>query len=299
MATQKTGITYGILAYIIWGLLPMYWKLLDDVDAEIVLSHRILWSFGFMLIFILFGKRWTLFIAECRAIFHNKKILFIITTASVIISANWLVFIWAVQHDRVIQTSLGYYINPLVSILLGVIFLKERLSKIQVISCILAAIGVTYLTIDYGVFPWISLFLAVSFALYGLLKKVANINATFSLAIETMIITPVTLLYLLIFIGPTIGFQAGSMGINSLLLLCGVVTAIPLLLFGNAVLYIPLSMVGFLQYIAPTLMLLIGVFLYGEPFTKAHLITFIFIWISLMLYMSGSFMRNKQRLKTH
>lgn len=294
MTSQRAGITYGVIAYILWGLLPLYWKLLEAVSAEVVLAHRIVWSFLFMLLLILFSKRWAMFIQECKRIIHHKRVLLTIMAASILISANWLIFIWAVQHDHVVQSSLGYYINPLVNILLGVIFLRERLTRVQIVSCVLAAIGVAYLTIDYGVFPWISLFLAFSFGFYGLLKKIANVDASFGLAIETLAVTPLALVYLFVFIGPTAGFQPGGLGINILLLLTGVATAIPLLLFGSAVLHIPLSMVGFIQYIAPTMMLLIGVFLYGEPFTQAHIITFIFIWVSLILYMSGSFKKRRQ-----
>ena len=294
MASRNSGIAAGIIAYIFWGLLPIYWKWLDHISAGTVLSHRIIWSFAFMILFILFTRTWSRFTKECRKIFHNRKTLLLITTASIIISLNWLVYIWAVQSDHVVQTSLGYYINPMISILLGVLFLKERLTKAQIISCILAAAGVTYLTFSYGVFPWVSLLLAITFALYGLLKKLANIQASFSLAIETMIITPVALVYLLTNDGPSIGF-IGEAGItNMLLLLSGAATAIPLLLFGSAVINIPLSMVGFLQYIAPTIMLILGVFLYNEPFTTAHLITFVLIWFSLILYMSSSFMNRKK-----
>lgn len=294
MASRNIGIPAGITAYILWGLLPIYWKWLDHISAGVVLSHRIIWSFAFMMFFILFTKTWSRFTKECQNIFRNRKTLFLITTASIIISLNWLVYIWAVQSDHVVQTSLGYYINPLISILLGVLFLKERLTKAQVVSCFLAAIGVCYLTFSYGVFPWVSLLLAVTFALYGLLKKLANIQASFSLAIETMIITPATLIYLFISAGPSVGFIEGAGTTNILLLLSGVATAIPLLLFGSAVINIPLSMVGFLQYIAPTIMLILGVFLFNEPFTSAHLITFVLIWFSLILYLSSSFLNRKK-----
>lgn len=174
-------------------------------------------------------------------------------------------------------------------------FFKEKLSKTQIIACILAGVGVTYLTFSYGVFPWISLVLAVTFASYGLLKKVANVKASFSLAIETMIVTPVTLLYLFSMFGFSMGFAGQAPVSISLLLFSGIATAVPLLLFGSSVLFIPLSMVGFLQYIAPTIMLFIGVVLFGEAFTSAHLITFTLIWISLILYMTSSL---RQRRKT-
>src|SRR5690625_1622634 len=215
--------------------------------------------------------------------------MLIITSASIIISLNWLTFIWAVQAGYVIQTSLGYYINPLVSVLLGVLFLKEKLSHAQILSIIIAGGAVIFLTFSYGVFPWISLLLAFTFAIYGLLKKIVHISAVFSLAIETLLITPVALTYLLVIYRSNLGFIQGEMSMNLLLILAGAATAIPLLLFGISVQFIPLSMAGILQYIAPTIMLFLGVFLYGEHFTLAHLITFVLIWISLIIFMVSSF----------
>lgn len=293
----KKGIFYGISAYVIWGFLPIYWKLLERASADVVLAHRIIWSFVFMIIFIVVTKQLTTFMKELKKILHHKRTLFIITSASLIISTNWLIFIWAVQAERVVQASLGYYINPLMSVLLGVLFLKEKLSPAQIISFILAGIGVLYLTISYGVFPWISLALAITFAVYGLLKKVVHISSTFSLAIETLIVTPIALLYLLVMFGGNLGFVngAGSVSVNLLLMAAGIATAIPLMLFGSSVQFIPLSMVGFLQYIAPTIMLFIGVFLNGEAFTSAHLFTFSLIWISLILYMSSSLQHKKKK----
>lgn len=290
----KKGIFFGLTAYILWGFLPIYWKLLGDTHAGAVLAHRIIWSFVFMIIFIILTKRSKAFLLECKQILHQKKTLLIITTASFVISCNWLLFIWAVQQEYVIQVSLGYYINPLVSILLGIIFLKEKLSKAQILSCILAGIGVLYLTFSYGVFPWISLALAITFALYGLLKKIVHISSIFSLAIETFIVMPFALTYLIVMFGGQLGFGNETMGMNMLLIISGVATAVPLLLFGSSVQFIPLSMVGFLQYIAPTIMLFIGVFLYGEVFTKAHLFTFTLIWISLLLYMTTSLKPRKK-----
>lgn len=290
----KKGVLYGLGAYLLWGFLPIYWKLLESASAEVVLAHRIIWSFVFMILFITITKRLKSFIKECKRILRHKRTILIISAASLIISANWLIFIWAVQAGYVIQTSLGYYINPLMSVLLGVLFLKEKLSPAQIISFLLAGIGVVYLTISYGVFPWISLSLAITFAVYGLLKKIVHLSSTFSLAIETLIVTPVALIYLLSMYGVDLGFVNGSAGTNGLLMISGIATAVPLLLFGSSVQFIPLSMVGFLQYIAPTIMLFIGVFLFGEEFTSAHLFTFSLIWISLILYMSTSIQKREK-----
>lgn len=291
----KSGIIYGLSAYLLWGFLPIYWKFLENVDAGAVLAHRIIWSFVFMISFILITKRWSLFIQQCKNIVTNKKVLITITIASILISFNWLIFIWAVQNGYVVQSSLGYYINPLISVLFAIVFLQEKLSQLQILSLVLAGIGVVYLTIDYGVFPWISFILAITFASYGLLKKIANVDATFGLAIETLVVTPIALVYLWFTFGANMGFQDTSYTEILLLVFSGAATAIPLLLFGMAVITIPLSMIGFLQYIAPTIMLLIGVLLYKEAFTSAHAITFGFIWLSLVLYMYSSLRNQRKR----
>lgn len=294
----KYGLSLGFIAYILWGFLPIYWKLLETFRADVVLTHRIIWSFIFMILFIVFTNKSDLFIAECKNLFKEKKKIFYIAFASVLISANWLIFIWAVQNDYVVQASLGYYINPLINILLGVIFLQEKLSNAQKLSFVLAAIGVTFLTLSYGVFPWVSLSLAFSFGFYGLFKKLVQIDSAFSLIIETFFVTPIALGYLFIMFGTGIGITSAHSPIDiSLLLFSGVATAIPLLLFGYAVLHLPLSLAGILQYIAPTIMLIIGVFLYKEPFTFAHFITFLCIWIALILFVGSSFKkRQKEQL---
>lgn len=291
----QKGIITGVLSYVIWGLLPIFWKALGEVRADVVFSHRIVWSFLFLLFFIAITKNLKPFINECKQVFTNKKTLIAIILAALFIGSNWLVFIWAVQNDHVVQASLGYYINPLMSILLGVFILKERISHLQKLAVIIAAIAVIYLTVSYNVFPWIALYLSSSFAIYGLLKKLANLNATFSLMIETIILLPVAIIYLLLQFGSSFGF-IDDWFTNFLLICTGLASSIPLLLFGMGVLYIPLSLVGILQYITPTLMLILGVLIYGEPFTNSHLITFIFIWISVGLYITSTFYeRNRRR----
>lgn len=290
----KLGVIYALIAYIIWGVLPIYWKFVEDARPDAVLAHRIIWSFVFMTIIILATKNFKPFILECKRIMHQKKTLTVIISASLLISLNWLIFIWAVQNNFVVQSSLGYYINPLVNVLLSLIFFKEVLTKAQISAVVLAAIGVLYLTFSYGVFPWVSLALATTFSIYGLLKKIVNINPMYSLAIETLFVTPFALIYLIYFSGPTLGFSAQPTSLNLLLMFAGVATAVPLLLFGTAVQHISFSFIGFLQYIAPTMMLGIGVFLYDEPFTQAHLISFILIWIALALYMLSA-IKSKQK----
>ncbi|WP_079477831.1 EamA family transporter RarD [Halobacillus salinus] len=281
---QKLGILYTASAYILWGVLPIYWKLIQQIPAFEILAHRIIWSFVFMGAIVLIARKRKGFSQQLREIIQDKKQLIGITLASVAISINWVTYIWAVNTDLVIEASLGYYINPLVSILLGMIVLKETFSKVQWLAFLLAGCGVAYMTFHFGSVPWIALLLAFSFGTYGLLKKLVPLNAMYGLTIETMIVTPVALIYLL-------NQQTGQWGqielvsLPSLLLFgAGIVTAIPLLLFSAGAKRIPLSMVGFLQYFAPTIMLAIGVFLYDEPFTQVHGISFTLIWAGLAVY---------------
>ncbi|WP_047983859.1 EamA family transporter RarD [Ornithinibacillus californiensis] len=296
--TDRVGVVYAVFAYVIWGFLPIYWKIIDAVPASEILAHRIIWSFVFMVFIVLFVRKWPGFIDQCKIILKDKKKLFSITMASIVISLNWLIYIWAVNSDHVLQASLGYYINPLVSILLAIIVLKEKLTKSQTVSVILAGIGVLYLTFSYGVFPWVSIVLAITFALYGLFKKIVDIPAMYGLTIETMIITPIALIYLLFLPENTFSSQ-GALSIDGLLLMgAGIVTAVPLLLFASGAKRIPLALVGFLQYIAPTLMLLLGVFVYGETFSFEHLISFGFIWLALVIYLGSIYRFPIRKIKS-
>mgnify|MGYP001953563228 CR=1 FL=1 len=282
---QVMGGLAAVGAYVLWGVMPIYWKLIDGATSGEILAHRIVWSFVFMLIILLFTRSYKLLNTDLKAMFKAPKRLVIITVASIVITINWYTFIWAVDHGHVIQASLGYYINPLISVLLGIIFLKEKLSMWQVISVLLALVGVFIMTFQAGVFPWISLILAVSFGLYGLLKKKVQLSAMTGLTIETLIITPFALIYL-IFIDGNAGqsFNLDKPGLALLLMGAGVITAIPLLLFATGANRISLAMIGFFQYIAPTLMLILGTLLYHEAFDKEHLFSFILIWISLVLF---------------
>ncbi|WP_404456080.1 EamA family transporter RarD [Virgibacillus necropolis] len=291
---EKLGIIYTASAYLLWGFLPIYWKLIQGVAAGEILAHRIIWSFLFMVAVILVMRKGKSFIKECKLIIRDKRKLIGITLASVMISINWLTYIWAVNNDHVIQASLGYYINPLVSILLGIIVLKESLTRRQLLSFILAGVGVIYLTFSYGVFPWVALLLAFSFGFYGLLKKMVDIGAMFGLAIETMIVTPLALIYVPVFSENTFVQHDILSSTNLLLIGAGIVTAIPLLLFASGAKKIPLSMVGFLQYIAPTIMLVLGVFVYHETFSVSHLVSFMLIWIALIIYMGSAHRRRRK-----
>jgi chloramphenicol-sensitive protein RarD len=280
--SSKSGVIYAALAYVMWGVLPLFWNLLEEVDAGHLLAHRIVWSFVTMMLIVLVLGKFRSFIQQIKDLFLNKRAFWGLFAASLTVSVNWLVFIWAVNSGHVLQSSLGYYINPLISILLAMIFLKEKSTRLQIVSFILAAFGVIYLTVSYGVFPWVSLLLAISFAVYGLLKKVVTIPPMFGLTIETMFVTPLAVLYLLF--APAAEGTSISTGTAVILFLSGAATAAPLLLFAHGARRLTLTQIGLLQYIAPTLMLLLGVTLFGEAFTHAHLIAFSCIWGALVLY---------------
>ncbi|WP_077298150.1 EamA family transporter RarD [Virgibacillus pantothenticus] len=288
---DRSGVIHTLGAYALWGVLPIYWKLLDHVSPGETLAHRIIWSAVLMIAIVLMVGKWNTFVDEWKVLLKNKWKFSGIFLATTVISLNWLTFIWAVHNDHVIQASLGYYINPLISILLGILVLKESFTFRQTLSFLMAAFGVLYLTINYGVFPWISLLLATTFGLYGLLKKKIDIGPIIGLTIETMLVSPVALIYLFSISQSAFQWNALFSTTNILLMGAGVVTAIPLLLFASGARRISLSMVGFLQYLAPTLMLLIGVFLYNETFTTAHLVAFLFIWAALINYMLASYQK--------
>lgn len=284
---MRLGTLYAFSAYLLWGFLTMYWKFLGNVNPMEVLAHRIVWSFVFMIFLLLVIKQFRSFLKECGKLFKNPKDLLGITTASLLISTNWFLFIWAVGNDYVLQASLGYYINPLMSIFLGIVVLREKVTGKQTIAFLLAIVGVLYLTIRGGVFPWISLVFALTFAIYGLLKKKINISATHGLTIETMIITPIALGYLYLLPSNSFTFSPVFSSTNLLLFGAGIITAIPLLLFAKGAKTIPLSMVGILQFIAPTIMFFLGVFVYHEPFSADNFIAFLFIWSALILYLNS------------
>jgi chloramphenicol-sensitive protein RarD len=288
---QSIGIGYASLAYLLWGFLPLYWKPLQAVPSGEILAHRIIWSFVFMLIILLSLKRVPTFVTGLKDLFLTRRNLISVLSSSVLISANWLFFIYAVNSNNVVEASLGYYINPLVSVLLGIMFFKEKLNFWQIISFVLALIGVSILTVEYGKVPWIAFILALSFGLYGLTKKLGKYDSIMGLTFETMFVTPIAFIYVLfIHQNGTSSFGSGSLNMTLLLLGAGIVTAIPLLCFAQGAKKIPLSMIGFLQYIAPTLMLLLGIFVFEEVFSIVHMISFLLIWCALI---SFTFSRTK------
>ncbi len=272
-------------AYLLWGVLPVYWKAIITVPSDQIIAHRILWSFLFLLLVLAFTGRFNGFLQELRGVIAKPKQLAGLFTASFLLSINWYIYIWAVNSGRIVETSLGYYINPLVSVLLGIVFLRERLSFWQIVSFLLAFAGVLNMAVSFGALPWVSLGLALTFGMYGLLKKILCLDATGGLAIETMIITPLALAYLAhVYKGGIMVFGPAFSPVTILTVGAGVVTAVPLLLFAAGANRLPLYAVGFLQYLTPTITLILGVFLYKEPFTPAHLVSFSLIWAALVVF---------------
>lgn len=274
-----SGYLQAFTAYVIWGFLPIYWKQVKHVPSIQIMLNRIIWCFVFLFIISLFRKK------NVFTYLKNGKTLAIITAASLLLSVNWFTYIFAVNSGRIMEASMGYYINPLVSIALGLIVFREKLSKMQKIAIAFAAAGVLYITVDYGKFPWISIFLAVSFGLYGLFKKYFSLDSLTGLMTETFTMTPFSIAIILYFQAKgTNALFTVSPVTDFYLIGAGIVTAVPLFLFGEGAKKIPMSAIGFLQYIAPTLMLITGVVIYGEAFTLTHLISFSLIWTGLAIY---------------
>lgn len=293
MENYKQGIFFGLAAYVLWGILPVYWKALELVSPFEILSSRFMWSCVFVFLLIIFQKKWPLFTKEVKQVFCNVKTGAAMVAAGITISFNWGTFIWAVNNGHIVETSMGYYINPLVSILFAVVFLRERLDKMQLAAITCAFIGVASMVYSFGKIPWVSLTLAFTFALYGLLKKILPVSALTSIMLETLLITPLALVYEYSLWQQGVSFYAsGNLPVIMMLTGAGVVTAIPLLLFTAGARLLPLKIIGFLQYISPTLTLLIGVFVYNEAFTASHLLAFGWIWAALLLFIVSQLRSN-------
>lgn len=293
MENYKQGIFFGLAAYVLWGILPVYWKALELVSPFEILSSRFMWSCVFVFLLIIFQKKWPLFAKEVKQVFSNVKTGAAMVAAGITISFNWGTFIWAINNGHIVETSMGYYINPLVSILFAVVFLRERLDKMQLAAITCAFIGVASMVYSFGKIPWVSLTLAFTFALYGLLKKILPVSALTSIMLETLLITPLALVYEYSLWQQGVSFYAsGNLQVIMILTGAGVVTAIPLLLFTAGARLLPLKIIGFLQYISPTLTLLIGVFVYNEAFTASHLLAFGWIWAALLLFIVSQLRSN-------
>jgi chloramphenicol-sensitive protein RarD len=277
----RTGLLLGLGAYLSWGVLPLYFKALAHVDPFEIVAHRIVWSLLFLAALVTLWRRWP----AIRAALAAPRVAITLGVTAVLIAINWLVYIWAVLNDHVLEGSLGYYLNPLVNILLGTLLLKEKLSRPRMAAVALAAAGVAVLAAGAGQGLWISLTLAVSFALYGFLRKVAPVDSLEGLSIETALLAPIALGWILWLQSRGLGsLAAHGMGTDLLLVLAGALTAIPLLLFTAAAKRLPYSTLGFLQYIAPSIQFLLAVFVFGEALTTAHLICFGAIWTALAIF---------------
>jgi chloramphenicol-sensitive protein RarD len=278
---MNQGILYAAAAYASWGLFPLYFKALQTIPSDQILLHRMVWSLVFLVIVLAWRKQW----GWLGEVMRKPKVLAGFAASAILLSTNWFIYIWAVNNGRVIDSSLGYFINPLVNVLLGFLLLGERLRPVQWLAVALAAAGVTWLTWQTGQLPWVALALAGSFGLYGLLRKTASLGALEGLALETLLLFPVALIYLVIL---TMEGRNAFMGAGTpqqlLLAAAGPITAIPLLMFAAGARRIPLSLLGMLQYIGPTLQLLLGVWLYHEPFGGARLVGFVLIWSALAVY---------------
>jgi chloramphenicol-sensitive protein RarD len=303
MTTQQTpppnprretvaGVLYAGMAFFIWGISPVYWKAMQQVPALEIVTHRVVWSFVFLIGLTLVQHRWD----EFRATLKNPRLLLTLTLTTLLVGGNWLLYIWAVNAGYMLQASLGYYINPLVNVLLGMVFLKERLRRWQALAVILACTAVVFRTVSHGELPWIALTLGFTFGLYGLIRKVAPVSSLVGLTVETLLLTPPGIAYLVYLQGHGAGALFRFNGsLDALLIGTGVFTAVPLLFFNLGARRINLSSVGLMQYIAPSGMFLLAVLVYGEPFTMVQLWTFVMIWTALAVYSIDSVRTYRRR----
>ena len=291
---QRRGLLLGVAAYGIWGGFPLYWPLLEPAGAIEILAHRILWSMLTIGLLVVIFRR----LPQLRAILADRRIFMLLAAAAAVITVNWATYIYGVNNERVVETSLGYFINPLVTVLMGVVILGERLRPLQWLAMGVATLAVVVSTVDYGRLPYIALVLAFSFGTYGLLKKTANVGAVESLAVETTVIAPVAAVYL----GWLIASGASSFGTEGaghalLLASAGIITAIPLICFGAAATRVPMTTLGLLQYLAPVLQFALGVFVLGEEMPASRWIGFVLVWIALVIFTIEAMNHHRRQLR--
>jgi chloramphenicol-sensitive protein RarD len=279
----RKGVILAVCAYCMWGVAPLYFKLLTQVSPLEILMHRVIWSFVFMIVLMQFLGGF----GRLRLLLKQPKQLGVLLITSILIALNWLIFIWAVNNDLMLDASLGYFINPLFNVLLGMLFLGERLRKLQWVAVSLAFIGVLIQLFSFGSIPLVSLSLAASFGFYGLLRKKVNIDAKTGLLVETALLLPIALGYLVFTLNTSAtSMLANDLNLNLILIAAGIVTTIPLLCFAGSAIRIPFSILGFFQYIGPSIMFILAVKLFNEPFDIEKAVTFIFIWIALVVFIS-------------
>jgi chloramphenicol-sensitive protein RarD len=282
---KRQGMLFSLGAFTIWGLNPLYFRLIAEVSTPEILVHRIVWMCVLLPVLVVVMGQWKAF----TGLLARPRTMGLLALSAGMISINWLVFTWAVTHDRVMETSMGYFINPLFNVLLGVVILRERLRIVQMISVVLAAAGVGYLVFMHGSLPWVAIVLPFTFGLYGLLRKLIVIDAFSGLLTEGLVLLPFAVLYWLYLISKgSSHFINDSWSMRGLLMLGGLITVVPLCMFAAGAKRIPLSLVGILQYLAPSLTFLLAVFLFHEPFDRVRLVTFVCIWLSLILFTAES-----------
>ncbi|MFR9718839.1 EamA family transporter RarD [Aeromonas diversa] len=279
--TQRQGVIFALSAYTLWGLAPIYFKLISQVPAGEILTHRVIWSFVLLLVLVLLKRQWP----RVQAVLKRPRQLALLTLTSTLVGGNWLLFIWAINNGHMLDASLGYYINPLFNVVLGLWFLGERLRRLQWAAVALAALGVVVQLVAFGSLPWIALVLASTFAFYGLIRKKLALDALTGLLLETLIMLPAAAIYLWgIADSPTSHLGANPASLNLLLIAAGLVTTVPLLCFTAAATRLKLSTLGFFQYIGPSLMFILAVTQYGEPLLIDKTVTFACIWSALVLF---------------
>lgn len=284
----RTGLMYGLGAYSLWGFLPIYWKQLHDVPALEILASRFIWSLAFVFILQLCTGKLGVFVQETKQVFSTWKSGIMMIAAAILITFNWGIFIWAVEDGRIIETSMGYYITPLFSVMVGMVFLGERLTKEQTIAVVCASIGIGVIVCKNGSLPWVSCAMFMTFTFYGLLKKLLQVSPFTSIMLETMLISPIAIYYLCSLAQAGNSSYVGASVLKIIYLVgAGAATATPMLLFTACARLLPLKVVGFMQYLSPTISLLIGIFMYGESFTSTMMIAFSFIWLGLLIFTYG------------
>jgi chloramphenicol-sensitive protein RarD len=288
---ERFGVLIGLGAYLMWGLLPLYWPLLRPADAFEILGHRIIWSLVFVLLLVQLTHSWP----AIKSTIKDFKLTLLILIASVLVASNWGIYIWAVNDNHVVETSLGYFINPLVTVLLGVVFFGEKLRRMQKLAVVIAFLAVLILTYDYGRLPWIALGLTATFGVYGALKKKINLPAIAGLFLETVVLIPLTTgyLYWLALQSQAIIFQDRTLLIFAII--SGPLTALPLLFFGAATTRIPLTWIGVMQYVAPTIQFIIGVWVFNEELGIVRLIGFLVVWTALFIFTLDAWRSNQAR----
>ncbi len=294
MPESRRGLILGALAYTLWGTFPLYWTLLEPGGAVEILAHRIVWSLLTMVLILVLWRR----VDQLKALLRDRRKLLLISGAAVVISVNWGGYIWGVNNGRVLETSLGYFINPLVTVLMGVLVLGERLRRLQWVAMGIAFVAVVVLTIDYGRPPWVALVLAFSFGTYGLLKKQAGVGAVESITLETLVLAPVAMAYVAWLVA-TSESNFGSHGLGHALLFTttGIITAIPLMLFGAAAIRVSMVSLGLLQYLAPTIQFALGILVFEEAMPASRWIGFALVWVALAMFTVEALNHRRRQLR--